>query len=154
MDVKTFVNTFAPYAVASEKKTGVPAVFSLAQSALETGWGGRVAGNNMFGIKDTQEGVPGVYVWTTEYNRTTGLWQRIKQLFRKYASPEESFTDHGNFLKNNPRYRAAFNVSRYPDLFAQLVAKAGYATDPDYAEKIIAIIRLINPFFNQTNPSK
>lgn len=141
-----FYNTYIPFAKESEIKTKVPALFTLAQAALESGWGAKVKGNNFFGIKDS-DGINGneIEFLTTEYNKKTGLWVKIKQYFRKYDRPADSFIDHGNFLKKNKRYAKAFYFTNDPYLFAREVAKAGYATDPHYFEKIASIIGLLEP---------
>lgn len=144
MTPKEFYNKYIVFALMSEKVTKVPALFSLAQSALETGWGGAVKGNNMFGIKDT-DGVNGneIEFLTTEYNSRTGIWIKIKQYFRKYKDPSESFIDHGDFLVKNKRYSRAFQYID-PTKFAFEVSKAGYATDPLYYQKINSIIKLLS----------
>lgn len=143
MTPKQFHQTYHPFALQSEQTTNVPALFTLAQAALESGWGATVKGNNMFGIKDT-DGINGneIEFLTTEYNKRTGIWIKIKQYFRKYKTPAESFIDHGNFLKRNPRYRQAF-MFKDPQSFARIVAAAGYATDPNYYQKIRAVIGTI-----------
>ncbi len=161
-NVKIFLDMYYRHAKAVELKEGVPALFTLAQSALETGWGKTVVGNMMFGVKDT-DGINGneQLLTTTEYHKSPNvkypvvIWvkrvgnlykYRIKDWFRKYASPEESFRDHAIFLKKNPRYRGAFNYTRAPYLFAKEVCKAGYATDPNYQHSIEAIMRMIEKY--------
>jgi flagellum-specific peptidoglycan hydrolase FlgJ len=143
MTPREYYNTYIVFAKESERKTKVPALFTLAQAALESGWGAKVKGNNFFGIKDT-DGVNGneVEFLTTEYNKRTGVWIKIKQYFRKYKTAADCFTDHGAFLVNNKRYAKAFYF-RDPVLFAREVAKAGYATDPNYYDKIVAIIKTL-----------
>lgn len=143
MTPREFYNRYSIFAKESEAKTKVPHLFTLAQAALESGWGEKTAGaNNFFGIKDT-DGINGneTLVMTTEYNKKTG-WQKIKQYFRKYKTAEESFTDHGLFLVKNKRYAGAFHFSD-PFTFARKVAEAGYATDPHYYEKIASVIKML-----------
>jgi flagellar protein FlgJ len=67
----------------------------------------------------------------------------VRDYFRKYNTPEESFTDHARFFLRNRRYAAALKVKEDPYAFAREVAKAGYATDPDYEKKIVALIAQI-----------
>ncbi len=143
MTPKQFFSTYYHFAKESELKTGVPALFTLAQAALESGFGKHVKGNNFFGIKDT-DGVNGneIEFLTTEYNRRTGKWIKIKQYFRRYQTPAASFTDQGNFLRKYKRYAGAFRFTD-PYLFAREVAKAGYATDPRYYQKLASIIKLL-----------
>lgn len=143
MNPREFYKKYYPYARESEQKTGVPALFSLGQSAIENGWGEHMPGNMMFGIKDT-DGVNGneQLLWTTEYSRRTGKWTRIKAWFRRYQSPEASFTDHGRFLRDNRRYMNAFQFTD-PYIFATRIAAAGYATDPRYLEKVAKAMRMM-----------
>lgn len=145
--VKDFVRAYGYYADISQVNTGVPALFTLAQGALESGWGKNVKGNNFFGVKDT-DGINGneILILTTEYNQKTG-WRKVKAWFRKYNTPADSFTDHGKFLRKNPRYREAFNFTNDPVRFAHEVAAAGYATDPKYDQKIQTIMKMIKPYF-------
>ena len=147
--VRKYVQAYGSYAIQSEIETGIPAIFSLAQSALESGWGKSVKGNNMFGIKDT-DGINGneISFITTEYSKKTG-WHKIKAWFRKYRSPKESFNDHGRFLRRNKRYYQAMEYTDDPIKFAKALAAAGYATDPNYAGKIIDIMAMIKPYFKQ-----
>jgi|ERR1051326_8399040 flagellar protein FlgJ len=143
MTPRQFYNAYSIFAKESQAQTGVPYLFTLAQAALESAYGSRTAGpNNFFGIKDT-DGVNGneTLVLTTEYNRRTGLWTKIKQYFRKYKTPADSFTDHGKFLRNNKRYAKAFRFQNDPYSFAWEVAQAGYATDPKYYQKIVGVMK-------------
>lgn len=149
-----------PYALETQAKKGISALFILAQAALESGWGGRVFGNMFFGVKDT-DGLNGneQLLTTREVHNNpnvkypvilkitqTGkrLWEyRVKDWFRKYNSPEESFTDHADFFFKNKRYAEALKVRSDPYAFARAIAKAGYATDPNYATSLIAVIRTV-----------
>jgi len=159
MTPQEFKNKYYPFAKNVEKSDGVPALFTLAQSALETGWGQTIVGNMMFGVKDT-DGVNGneQLVTTTEYHDNPTVkypviiaiteiikgkrWKyKIKDWFRKYPSPEESFRDHARFLKANKRYAGAFNHKYAPYVFARSVCSAGYATDPNYWTSIESIMR-------------
>jgi len=160
MTPREFVNKYFQFAMAAQEKTNVPALVIMAQAALETGWGSTVVGNMMFGVKDT-DGVNGneQLLTTTEYFNnpdkkfplilkvvqvSKNLWKyTVKDYFRKYESPEESFTDHATLLSKSSLYKRAMNVTRDPFLFASAIAGCGYATDPDYAKKLHKIIRLI-----------
>ena len=160
---RKFVSDLRPFAIKTQNKTGIHADFILAQAALESGWGRRAPGNMYFGVKDT-DGINGneQLLTTTEYSKNPNLkfpvilsvtseirkgvqWfrYRIKDYFRKYKSPEESFTDHANFFTRNRRYREALKFRSDPYTFATEVAKAGYATDPEYVKKLHSIIREI-----------
>lgn len=160
---RKFVADLRPFAIQTQNKTGIAADFILAQAALESGWGRKAPGNMYFGIKDT-DGVNGneQLLTTTEFSRNPNLkfpvilsvtkeirkgveWfrYRVRDYFRKYKTPEESFTDHAQFFLKNRRYREALKVRNDPYAFATEVAKAGYATDPDYVKKLHSIIKEI-----------
>lgn len=167
MTPEQFVKTYLPFAKATEKKTGFPALAILAQSAIETGWGKSVVGNMMFGVKDT-DGLNGneQLVMTFEYNSKANLTPKqiglhnIKSVtpvmikgkrfykysgqswFRKYNSPEESFTDHANFLLSNKRYAAVKGVTEV-NRFIDIVAGAGYAQSPTYAQEWKAVVNAV-----------
>jgi flagellar rod assembly protein/muramidase FlgJ len=128
-------------AVASAKATGVPASITLAQAALESGWGESAlakTGNNLFGIKaDSLWRGQTLTMNTKEFIK--GHWVVVPALWRKYPSWQSSIDDHAAFLKQNPRYKACFLCTTSPT-FARALAQAGYATDPDYANKLIALM--------------
>lgn len=111
----------------------------LAQSALESGWGGNVANNNLFGIKaDSRWGGDRGMQPTLEYRN--GVLAREQAWFRRYSDWHQSFDDYGAFIENNPRYQQALEVGRDPHAYARALQRAGYATDPQYAQKISSII--------------
>ena len=161
MTPKEFIKKYKPFALETERKTGISALFILAQSALETGWAKSIPDNNMFGVKAkagtppekrqlvvTKEVLSSPNVAFPEIIRITkradGKYQyEVKDWFRKYDSPEESFTDHANLFVNNKRYAKALQVKSDPYKFAEEVAKAGYATEPTYAERLKGVIRTI-----------
>ena len=159
-----FVQTYYPYAKEAEQRTGIPALFGLAQCALETGWGKTIKGNMLFGIKVGSGRNYGGWqgdkqlIKTTEYSRistkwfpvilsgfpvqlASGKWKyRVLDNFRAYVSPLHSFIDWAGLLKSNARYRSAFQHTANPHQFANEIANAGYATDPNYAYKISQLI--------------
>lgn len=161
MTPKEFVKKYKPFALETECKTGISHLFILAQSALETGWAKSIPDNNMFGVKAkagtppekrqlvvTKEVLSSPNVAFPEIIRITkradGKYlYEVKDWFRKYDSPEESFTDHANLFMNNKRYAKALLVRSDPYKFAEEVAKAGYATEPTYAERLKGVIRTI-----------
>lgn len=142
---KEFVNRVWPHAVEASRSTGIPPVFLVGHSALESGWGrGEIRkpdgsnSFNLFGIKagkswtgDTVEAV------TTEY--VDGQPVKVTERFRAYASYEESFRDYANLLRNSPRYTGVIG-SQDGTEFARRLQQAGYATDPMYADKLSRII--------------
>ena len=163
MKPKDFVEKYLPFAKQTEAKTGISAVAILAQAAVESGWGKAAPGNMFFGIKDT-DGVNGneQLITTTEYSTRANLIfpvivsvtpvikggkkyfkYIVKDYFRKYDTPEQSFTDHAMFFVNNKRYSRAMAVKADPVLFIDEVAKAGYATAPDYAKVLKDVVKTI-----------
>jgi peptidoglycan hydrolase-like protein with peptidoglycan-binding domain len=136
-----FLDRVAADAIKSQRQTGVPASVTLAQAALESGWGKSglsTKGNNFFGIKG--EGPAGhVLMPTKEF--LNGKWVTVNAKFRKYDSPAGSFADHGKFLRENRRYANAFKHTDNAAQFAREIHKAGYATDPAYSDKLIAMIK-------------
>lgn len=158
-----FIKAFLPYARETEEKSGISAVFILAQAALESAWGSAAPGNMFFGVKDT-DGINGneQLLTTTEYSQRADIKfpeiisiepvirdgkkyfkYRVKDYFRKYETPGDCFNDHAQFFKVNSRYQFALKVSDDPEQFALQVASAGYATDPEYSDKLITVIRMI-----------
>jgi flagellar protein FlgJ len=128
-----------PAAQACQRATGIPASFTLAQAALESGWGARAPGNNLFGIKaDKAWKGPTVDVHTHEVIR--GKRVAVVDKFRAYPSMAASITDRADFFRKNPRYKACFRETT-GEGWARAVAAAGYATDPKYAETLIAVMR-------------
>ncbi len=141
-----FVQQHNAAAVSAAAATGIPAPFMLAQAALETGWGKREivgadgsASHNLFGIK-AGTGWTGatVDVATTEY--IGGRPQKMLQKFRAYASDAESFADYARLIKGSPRYAGVVAQASTAQGFAQGLQKAGYATDPAYADKLAKVI--------------
>ena len=159
MTPELFVKTYLPEAKKVEAKTGFHYLIPLTQGALESGWGAKVKGNNFFGIKDT-DGVNGneQLITTTEYLSTdkakfptiisiTKVGNKFKYIvkdwFRKYPSAEKAFEDHINFFLKNKRYSEAIKYKSNPERFFEEIAKAGYATAPDYANQLKAVMKSI-----------
>ncbi|MFB6318898.1 glucosaminidase domain-containing protein [Saccharicrinis sp. FJH54] len=129
-----YVEKFAPIAIREMQKYGIPASITLAQGILESSNGNsylaRVA-NNHFGIK--------CHDWTgPSVHRDDDM---RNECFRKYEEPVHSFEDHSKFLTSRERYRFLFDlkVTDYKG-WARGLKKAGYATDPQYANRLIKII--------------
>ncbi|AOI79889.1 MULTISPECIES: flagellar assembly peptidoglycan hydrolase FlgJ [Burkholderia] len=148
-DADAFVDRLAAPAQAASATTGIPARFIVGQAALESGWGKREiraadgsTSYNVFGIK-ANKGWTGrtVSALTTEY--VNGTPRRVVAKFRAYDSYEHAMTDYANLLKNNPRYAGVLSASRSVEGFAHGMQKAGYATDPNYAKKLISIMQQI-----------
>ena len=141
-----FIASLYPYAKDVEQKTGIDARLMLAQSALETGWGKypilKADGQpsfNLFGIKSHADWQgDSANITTTEYRGGVAMTEKAN--FRAYASYQESFHDYAHFLKSNTRYQDALNHVDQPKEFAEKLQQAGYATDPNYADKINQIM--------------
>jgi flagellar protein FlgJ len=142
MTKSDFLNQLLPAALECEKAAGIPHAFTLAQGALESDWGNSllaIKGFNLFGVKaDAFWHGESLSLWTKEY--INGKEVTVQSRWRKYASWGECMLDHAKFLHTNPLYKHAFETTD-PIEFAQQVAAAGYATDPKYAEKLIAVMK-------------
>ena len=167
MTPKEFIKQYKPLALETERKTGISHLFILAQAALETGWAKSVPGNMFFGIKAGKYTPPEKkqLLTTTEVlssptpnpqqfpkiisisKRADGRWlYKVQDWFRKYDTPEECFTDHAQLFFKNKRYAKALLVKADPYKFAEEVAKAGYATAPDYANSLKKIIKMLESY--------
>jgi len=140
-----FVDSIQPHAEKAAAALGVPARVLVAQAALETGWGQHVIKNadgspsyNFFGIK-ADAGWRGARVSKSTQEYSQGVAHTETAQFRSYASPAEAFDDYVNFVKNNPRYAEALRHEGDGNRYVQGLQKAGYATDPAYAQKIARI---------------
>jgi flagellar protein FlgJ len=138
MKPNDFFAAIAPAAQASAKTTRIPASFTLAQAALESSWGAKAPGHNLFGIK-ADASWKGPVVAEATHEHVGGKDVPIHDTFRAYDDWLGSINDHAQFLLANPRYRPAFECTS-GRTFAQAVAAAGYATDPQYASKLVSII--------------
>jgi len=117
----------------------------LAQAALETNWGKHIidhlngaSSHNLFNIKaDTSWQKERVSKEAVEYK--DGFLVKENSKFRSYGSYEESFHDFIHFLQNNDRYKTALTYANSPEKFAHALQEANYATDKQYADKILSI---------------
>jgi flagellar protein FlgJ len=132
-------------AEAAASRLGVEPAVLLAQSALETGWGKHVSAdqhgssNNFFNIKAGADwSGPTVTVQTIEYR--DGIAVRESAKFRAYASPAESFADYARLIEGSPRYSAARAQAADGERYLRELQRAGYATDPAYADKVLSIL--------------
>jgi flagellar protein FlgJ len=144
-DAEDFVRQLAPYAQKAAEKLGVSVRAVLAQAALETQWGQHMpahsngnTSNNLFGMKAGQSwGGEKVSVPTLEFEDGVAVHRRAQ--FRSYDNPGQSFDDYAQLIADNPRYAKALNHGEDVVGFARGLASGGYATDPSYAQKIVAI---------------
>ncbi len=142
-----FVQKLMPLAQKAAGKLGVKPEVLLAQAALETGWGQHISrhtdgssSHNLFNIK-AGAGWDGdrVAIRTLEYRH--GLARHERAAFRAYDNYADSFSDYVDFLQSGPRYQSALKKVDNPQTFIRELHGAGYATDPDYANKIIDIMQ-------------
>jgi flagellar protein FlgJ len=125
----------------------VPASVTIAQAILESNWGAsRLAQENAnyFGIKARGQGGTAGVVWYDTWEVLDGENVIQRAPFRAYRELADSFVDHGRFFLENARYRAALAVRSDPREFAREISRAGYATDPSYAPKLIASMDRFN----------
>jgi flagellar protein FlgJ len=167
-----FFATYAPDAKKAQDAKGIPASVTLAQAALESAYGAYAFQNNFFGIKagknwtgrtqllrttevlpfndvaelraKTGETFPEV-ISITQYEAKPGyfLWH-IRDNFRAYDTAADGFIDHANFFIVNSRYAEAIKDEKNDEQFALDIAKAGYATAPNYGQSLINLIREYN----------
>ena len=161
-----FVQQHTEASRAAEAQTGIPATFMVSQAALETGWGRKEIRHgdgspsfNLFGIKATGNWKGATAeITTTEF--INGKAQKVVAKFRAYGSYAESFADYAKLMKDSPRYAGVVQaaakgsvgpqpasetprssrVAEAASGFAQGLQKAGYATDPAYADKLTRVI--------------
>ncbi|MCX6255319.1 MAG: glucosaminidase domain-containing protein [Bacteroidia bacterium] len=142
LSAKGYINTYKDIAVSEMKRTGIPASITLAQGMIESDFGHSSLareGNNHFGIKCHDN-------WTGPTIRHND--DKRKECFRKYRKPEESFYDHSDFLKSGSRYSFLFGIDQTDyKAWARGLKKAGYATNPDYANMLIRKIEENNLWY-------
>jgi flagellar protein FlgJ len=144
--VQAFQNKLSCCAQAASAATGIPAKFMMGQAALESGWGKHelVAANgqpshNVFGIKaDSSWTGKTVKAVTTEY--VNGVATQKVATFRAYDNYHQAFNDYAKLLQGNQRYKNVIASAKDAYGFAQGLQKAGYATDPEYANKLMRVI--------------
>ncbi len=143
--VINFVSKMSRAATLASQQSGVPARLIMGQAALESGWGQREIKHedgrtsyNLFGIKagPSWKGKV-VNVLTTEYE--DGVAKKVTQPFRAYSSYEESFADYAPLIGTSPRYESVTQARNEIEA-ARRIQSSGYATDPQYAQKLIGVM--------------
>ena len=132
-----FVASISPTAKAVAEELGIDPRLIIAQAALETGWGKSVKGNSLFGIKSHGK-KDGLMVQTHEVE--DGERIKVRDSFRQYDSHDESIADYGSFLQQNKRYKPMLEAATLREQ-VEALGKSGYATDPEYADKVMAIAK-------------
>lgn len=136
-----FVDNLRPHAERAAEKLGTTPEILLAQAALETGWGRHVVGgssHNLFSIK-ADRGWDGQTVTQRTMEVFDGKPVKLSAAFRSYKDVGAAFDDYVDFLQQNPRYERALQRAADPRAYVQELQRAGYATDPSYAQKILQI---------------
>jgi flagellar protein FlgJ len=142
----SFVRSIEPLAQSAGSSLGVAPDTLIAQAALETGWGRNLpvdangrSSSNLFGIKagENWRGAS-VQAATTEYDQgTPGSTQAA---FRSYGGAAQSVEDYVSLLRNSPRYAGALGAGSDVQAFGSGLQRGGYATDPDYVNKLVATV--------------
>jgi len=147
LTAQQYINEYKDLAVQEMRRTGIPASITLAQGILESDYGNsRLAteGNNHFGIKCHND-------WNGK--RIYHDDDRRNECFRKYESPYQSYKDHSRFLTSSQRYAFLFDYDPTDyKKWAKGLKKAGYATSPTYASKLVNLIERYNLHQYDANP--
>src|SRR6202050_3012665 len=142
----SFVRSLEPLAQSAGQSLGVAPDTLIAQAALETGWGRNMptdsngrSSSNLFGVKagDSWRGAA-VQATTTEYDQGTPSTTRAA--FRSYGDPSQSMGDYVSLLQTSPRYAGALGAGSDVHAFANGLQRGGYATDPNYVNKLVATV--------------
>jgi len=146
---KDFVSALTEPAKAIQAKLGVPFQVVIAQAALETGWGQKIikdeqgsSSHNLFNIK-ADNGWSGEQIQKDTLEFEHGAMVKKSAPFRAYQSLADSFNDYADFLTSSDRYQKALQNSGDVEHFLHGLQQAGYATDPQYANKIMATLRTV-----------
>jgi flagellar protein FlgJ len=141
----SFIRNLEPYAQRAAAQLGVSSTSLIAQAALETGWGQHVpagsggSSHNLFGIKaGTTWNGSAVSARTTEYGGS-GAAATVPQSFRAYSSLQQGVNDYVTLLQRSPGYQQALGTGDDVGAFASALQRGGYATDPDYVHKLVAM---------------
>jgi uncharacterized membrane protein YgaE (UPF0421/DUF939 family) len=144
-----FIAMFGPIAREDMRATGIPAAITIAQAALESGWGKTAKADfrNLFGIKG--KGDAGSKVIPTHEFTAAGVRYNKRDTFAQYSSYLASINAHSQYLLtakrkkglNGLRYGEALLYTDDSDMFARKLKECGYATSPTYAEKLIGLMR-------------
>jgi flagellar protein FlgJ len=147
---ESFVRSIEPLAQSAGSSLGVAPDTLIAQAALETGWGRNMpvdangrSSANLFGIKagESWRGAS-VQATTTEYNQ--GAPVSTQAAFRSYGGAAQSVADYVSLLQNSPRYAGALGAGSDVQAFGSGLQRGGYATDPDYVNKLIATVATLH----------
>jgi flagellar protein FlgJ len=148
-DAQQFVETLLPVVEKALEGTQLNPLGVLAQAALETGWGQNVihdadgaSSHNLFGIKANDWSGPSATIMTMEFEFDRMTPRQAD--FRSYENWGDSVSDYLDFLRSNDRYREVIEQGSDPEKFARQLQQSGYATDPDYADKLMGVVKRIS----------
>jgi flagellar protein FlgJ len=151
-----FVQDLWPQAQEAGQLLGVDPRHLIAQAALETNWGRNVpqdstgrCSNNLFGMKASADWT-GATVTNDTQEFQNGVATNTSAPFKAYATAAQSFQDYVALLRNSPRYSSALNTGGDVRAFASALQRGGYATDPEYANKIAAVASAVAHKVNGT----
>lgn len=133
-----FVKSVWGSAKRAASSLGVSPAVLVAQAALETDWGKKVIHQNLFNIKADSRWKNQVTTVAALENKN-GVLVKEKSNYRAYNSVDESFDDYADFIKTNQRYGVALTQAHNPEGYMNALQSAGYATDNDYAKKVMQI---------------
>jgi len=148
-----FVEKVGPYVEKLAAKMGLDADIILAQAALETGWGRSVIaqqGDSSFNIFNIKAGSSwqGDVVSMSSLEFSNSTFKPVVSDFRRYASLDEAVADYGAFIGGSERYQPALQAQN-ADEYIQALHQAGYATDPNYADKVLSVYQRIGSVTNR-----
>ena len=139
-----YFRSAVPAAQQTARIYGVPASITLAQGALESGWGASALArkaNNYFGIKATAHATAEEYCELPTSEFVDGRKRTEVARFARYATPAESFQSHALLLSRGARYALAMAVKNDPAKFAAALQKCGYSTNPSYASLLMSLVK-------------
>jgi flagellar protein FlgJ len=161
MNPNEFVKKYYPYALECEKETSIPAIAIMAQAALESGWGKKAIGNNLFGIKFRKGDYEFRKVLTTECSARHDQFKgkdvkskvyledvnkyryKVWQYFADYETPKECFKAHSKLLLTD-RYKHCLRWKHSPKRFLIAVWRSGYATALNYGKTMCNMVDSVN----------
>lgn len=135
---RSFVESILPAVQTAAQRLGVSPKAIIAQAALETGWGAHVAGNNLFGIKGGGSW-QGASLAELTHEVRNGISRTETAAFRAYDNMAASVHNYASLLLHDARYQRALGQGDNVGAFASALQAAGYATDPQYASKVVAV---------------
>ena len=153
-----YIDQYRDLAIVEMYRSGIPASITLAQALHESNYGTSelaVSANNHFGIKCKSSWIGDTYFYKDDDYDNKG--RLIESCFRMYETDIDSYVDHSNFLMSRPNYNRLFFLDKSDyKAWAYGLKSSGYATDPQYALKLINKIEKygLNQYDQWENPLK